>query len=156
MNADRTGRRRAITALLRAEAVSSQEEVTERLLAEGFAVTQATVSRDLERLGAVKVKRDGVLRYALPDQIAAAGDWAGSRLASIVAEWVTSVEAAGPLIVLRTPPATAHLVGIAIDQARPREIAGTIAGDDTLFVAVRDGFAIGDVVSLIDAMRNGN
>jgi transcriptional regulator of arginine metabolism len=56
-------------------------------------------------------------------------------------DWVLSVEPAGSLIVLRTPPASAHLVASAIDHARPEEIAGTVSGDDTLFLAVRDGFS---------------
>jgi transcriptional regulator of arginine metabolism len=101
-------------------------------------VTQATVSRDLDQMGAVKVKRGGVLSYALPDQLAD-NDWAASRLERIVADWVQSVEAAGTLVVLKTPPGSAHLVALALDQAKLPEIAGTIAGDDTLFLALRDG-----------------
>jgi transcriptional regulator of arginine metabolism len=134
----RLRRQRAIADLVRAEPLASQEEVTARLAALGHAVTQATVSRDLEILGAIKVKRGGVLAYALPDQLGDS-DWAASRLSRIFADWVQSVEAAGNLIVLRTPPGSAHLVGLALDQARLDEIAGTISGDDTLFVALRDG-----------------
>ena len=92
------------------------------------------------QLGAVKVKRRGVLSYALPDQLGDS-DWAAARLQRLVAEWVQSVEAAGNLIILRTPPGSAHLVALAIDQARLPEVAGTIAGDDTLFLALRDGAA---------------
>ena len=134
----RIQRQRLIASILRAEAVHSQEEVTARLAARGLAVTQATVSRDLDQMGAVKVKRGGVHAYALPDQIGVS-DWAGSRLERIVGEWVRSVEAAGNLVVMRTPPGSAHLVALAIDQSAPDEVAGTIAGDDTLFVAARDG-----------------
>ena len=113
--------------------------MTERLAALGFAVTQATVSRDLEQLGAVKVKRGGILSYALPDQIGAA-DWstAPARADPQRNGW-SSIEAAGQLIVLRTPPGSAHLVASAIDHAQLPEIAGTVSGDDTMFVAVRDG-----------------
>jgi len=134
----RSRRQKAISDLIRAEPLASQEEVTARLAGLGFAVTQATVSRDLDQLGAIKVKRGGILSYALPDQLGDS-DWAASRLARIFAEWVNSVEAAGNLIVLRTPPGSAHLVGLALDQARLEEVAGTISGDDTLFVALRDG-----------------
>ncbi|HEY0012701.1 MAG TPA: arginine repressor [Allosphingosinicella sp.] len=134
----RSRRQKAIGDLIRAEALGSQEEVTCRLAGLGFAVTQATVSRDLDQLGAVKVKRGGVLSYALPEQLGDS-DWAASRLARIFADWVHSVEAAGNFIVLRTPPGSAHLVGLALDQARLEEVAGTISGDDTLFVALRDG-----------------
>jgi len=134
----RIRRQKAISDLIRAEPLGSQEDVTARLAELGFAVTQATVSRDLEQIGAVKVKRGGQLSYALPDQLGDS-DWAASRLARIFADWVLSAEAAGNLIVLRTPPGSAHLVGLAIDQAKLAEVAGTISGDDTLFVALRDG-----------------
>ena len=131
-------RQKAIAELIRGAPLASQEEVTLRLRDLGFAVTQATVSRDLDRIGAVKVKRGGVMRYALPDQIAD-NDWAAARLGRIVSDWVHSVEAAGNLLILRTPPGSAHLVGLALDQAKLAEVAGTICGDDTLFVALRDG-----------------
>jgi len=138
----RSRRQKAIAELIRAEPLGSQEEVTTRLRSQGFAVTQATVSRDLDQMGAVKVKRSGVMSYALPDQIGES-DWAASRLARIVSDWVQSVEAAGNLLVLRTPPGSAHLVGLALDQAKLPEVAGTISGDDTLFVALRDGVVPG-------------
>ena len=129
----------------------SQEEVTERLAALGFAVTQATVSRDLEQLGAVKTKRGGVLSYALPDQLAAA-DWSTDRLERILREWVLGIEAAGQLIVIRTPPSSAHLVASAIDHALLPEIAGTVSGDDTLFVAVRDGVDLRSLLARFERM----
>ncbi|HEY1606717.1 MAG TPA: arginine repressor [Allosphingosinicella sp.] len=134
----RSQRQKIIAQLLRAEPIASQEEVTERLSAQGFAVTQATVSRDLEQIGAVKAKRGGALRYILPDEMGDTG-WAAARLGRILAEWVQSIETAGPLLVLRTPPGSAHIVGLALDQAKLPEIAGTICGDDTLFIALRDG-----------------
>jgi transcriptional regulator of arginine metabolism len=140
----RSRRQKAIAELIREEALGSQEEVTTQLRALGFQVTQATVSRDLDQIGAVKVKRSGVMSYALPDQIGES-DWAASRLARILADWVQSVEAAGNLLVLKTPPGSAHLVGLALDQAKLAEVAGTICGDDTLFVALRDGVAAGTV-----------
>jgi transcriptional regulator of arginine metabolism len=137
----RSRRLRALAELLRGGGVASQEEAMERLAALGHAVTQATVSRDLDQLGAVKVKRGGALVYALPEQIAAS-DWNAGRLERILKDWVLSVEAAGPLIVIRTPPGSAHLVASAIDQSDLPEIAGTVSGDDTLFIAVRDGHPI--------------
>jgi transcriptional regulator of arginine metabolism len=134
----RIRRQKAIADLIRAEPLGSQEEVTARLGAIGFSVTQATVSRDLDQMGAVKVKRGGSLSYALPDQLGG-NDWAAARLRRIFQEWVISIEAAGNLIVLKTPPGSAHLVGLALDQAKLDEVAGTICGDDTMFVALRDG-----------------
>ncbi|HWH21984.1 MAG TPA: arginine repressor [Allosphingosinicella sp.] len=138
MSDSRARRRKRIEELVRGEALGSQEELTSRLRQEGFAVTQATVSRDLDQLGAVKVKRDGALRYVLPGELGDS-DWAAARLQRIFSEWVNSVEAAGQLLVLKTPPGCAHIVGLAIDQAQPPEVAGTICGDDTLFLALRDG-----------------
>jgi transcriptional regulator of arginine metabolism len=138
----RVRRQKAIAELIRAEPLASQEDVTGRLRSQGFAVTQATVSRDLDQMGAVKVKRSGVMSYALPDQLGDS-DWAASRLARLVSDWVLSVEAAGNMLVLRTPPGSAHLVGLALDQAKLPEVAGTISGDDTLFVALRDGVVPG-------------
>jgi transcriptional regulator of arginine metabolism len=134
----RTRRLRALADLIRSAALASQEEVTARLNTLGYAVTQATVSRDLEQLGAVKVKRGGLLSYALPEQIGTA-DWSAERLQRILREWVVSIEAAGQMLVIRTPPGSAHLVASAIDHAQLPEIAGTVSGDDTMFVAVRDG-----------------
>jgi transcriptional regulator of arginine metabolism len=133
----RIRRQRAIAELLRREPIGSQEEVTARLASAGYDVTQATVSRDLEQLGAVKVKRGGTLRYRLPEEIGDS-DWAASRLGRILGEWVLSVETAGHMLVLKTPPGSAHIVGVALDQAKLPEVAGTISGDDTLFVALRD------------------
>ncbi|HYW16694.1 MAG TPA: arginine repressor [Allosphingosinicella sp.] len=138
MTESRLRRQKAIADLIRSEPLGSQEEVTARLGTMGHSVTQATVSRDLDQMGAVKVKRGGALSYALPDQLGD-NDWAATRLQRLLREWVLSVEAAGNLLVIRTPPGSAHLVGLALDQARLEEVAGTISGDDTLFVALRDG-----------------
>ena len=144
MTDTRARRQKVIADLIRTQAIGSQEEVTSRLADLGFAVTQATVSRDLDQLGAIKVKRGGALTYALPDQIGDS-DFASARLQRIIADWVLSMEAAGNLLVLKTPPASAHLVAAAIDRARLPEIAGTVSGDDTLFLVIRDGFAPGAV-----------
>ncbi len=146
MNDMRIKRQKAIADMLRAEPIGSQEEVTERLAALGFTVTQATVSRDLDQLGAVKVRRGGAMNYALPDQLGD-NDWAASRLPRILGEWMQSVEPAGPMVVIKTPPGSAHLVCIAIDQARLPEVVGTVSGDDTLFIAVRDGASVAEVAA---------
>ena len=136
MTESRTRRQRAIAELIRSGAVPSQEALAAKLSQQGFAVTQATVSRDLEQLGAIKVRRSGAVAYALPEEVAPR-DWAGQRLAEIVREWVRSIEPAGNLVVLKTPPGSAHLVGFALDQSDLPEVAGTICGDDTIFVALR-------------------
>ena len=138
MNDVRLKRQRAIVELLREGPVRSQDEIASRLVTLGYTVTQATVSRDLEQIGAVKVRRGGLLGYALPDQLGDR-DWATNRLEKIFGEWVQSVDTAGNLVVVRTPPGSAHIVSLAIDQAKLPEVVGTIAGDDTLFIAIRTG-----------------
>jgi transcriptional regulator of arginine metabolism len=130
-------RRQAIAALISSEEIASQDDLAQRLAKRAINATQATISRDLDALGAVKVKRGGQLAYALPDETAS--DWADGRLNTILAEWVIGAQVAGNLIVLRARPGSAHIVGAAIDQAQLPEVAGTIAGDDTLFIAVSDG-----------------
>ena len=127
-------RQRTIAGLIRSNALSSQDELAERLSAAGYAVTQATVSRDLEQLGAVKVRRDGQLAYALPDTGATV---ASPRLASVFRDWVRSIEPAASLVIIKTPPGSAHLVGVVLDQSDLPEIVGTICGDDTIFIACR-------------------
>lgn len=136
MNDVRTRRQRLIADLLRSRAVASQEALLAALREEGFSTTQATISRDLDQLGAVKLRRDGVTSYALPDEVSVANA-PERRLRSILAEWVRSVEPVGQLVVIRTPPGSAHLVGVALDQSRLPEVAGTICGDDTIFIAAR-------------------
>lgn len=128
-------RRSQLAAIIRAEPVASQEQLSNRLREAGYDVTQATVSRDLEALGAIRGKRGGQLTYLLP------GDSAGEQngLDRILGEWGVSVEIAGNLVVMRTRPGSAHVVAAALDEAALDSVAGTIAGDDTLFIAVRDG-----------------
>jgi transcriptional regulator of arginine metabolism len=136
MNDLKDRRRKALADLIRSDALSSQEELVERLAALGFGVTQATISRDLEQIGAVKLRRSGQLSYALSEE---ARNGSGPRLAAVFREWVRSVELAGNLVVIRTPPGSAHLIGVALDQSELAEIVGTICGDDTIFIACRAG-----------------
>jgi transcriptional regulator of arginine metabolism len=133
MNGLKEKRQRAIADLIGAHALSSQEELADQLGALGFAATQATISRDLEQLGAFKVRRNGRLAYALPDP----APGSGARLATVVRDWVRSVEPAGNFVVIKTPPGSAHLVGVVLDESEVAEIIGTICGDDTIFVACR-------------------
>lgn len=127
-------RQRAIANLIRGGALSSQEELADRLSQLGFAVTQATISRDLDQIGAVKVRRGGQLSYALQDQPQGI---ASSRLAALLRDFVLSIDAASNLLVIKTPPGSAHLIGVALDQSDLTEIVGTICGDDTVFAACR-------------------
>ena len=131
----RNQRLRAIAELIRSQRLASQEDLAERLAGLGFKVTQATISRDLEQLEAVKVRRNGQLAYALPDQLDGAAT-KGLRLKTLFRDWVHSVQTAGNLVVIKTPPGSAHLVGVALDRANLPQVVGTICGDDTLFVAL--------------------
>ena len=128
-------RQKAIADLIREHALGNQEEVAVRLSALGFEVTQATVSRDLDQIGALKVRRNGRITYALPDQLT--GNATPSRLASVLRDWVRSADVAATIVVLKTPPGSAHLVGVALDEAALPEVVGNICGDDTIFIACR-------------------
>ena len=136
MTDSRNRRLAALTDLLRRRSLTRQDELVVALREAGHEVTQATVSRDLDQLGAVKIRRAGETRYALPDQLGAArADQ--NRLRSLFAEWVRAAEPAASLVVLKTPPGSAHLVGVALDSASRDKVVGTISGDDTLFIACR-------------------
>lgn len=142
-------RRRALADIIRAHSIGSQEELAGRLGELGFATTQATISRDLEQLGAVRARRGGRLTYALPEQLA--GDApAPSRLPAVLRDWAHSIAAAGNLLVIKTPPGSAHLVGVSLDEAALPQIVGTICGDDTVFVACRSD---ADVAALAKQLR---
>ena len=144
-------RQRLIADWLRDDRVASQEELVARLGLAGIVATQATVSRDHEQLGAARVRQDGAARYALPN--ANDASLARARLGRLLGEWVIDVIAAGTLLVLKTPPGSANLIANAIDVARLEEVAGTIAGDDTLFVALADGVKPGAAAAMFRARR---
>jgi transcriptional regulator of arginine metabolism len=123
-------RRAVIEEILRREAIHNQLELVARLTERGLAVTQSSVSRDLHEIGAVRVEG----RYLPPDALGA-GEPHAAELAD-VAGFVQGMAAAGPyLLVVKTPPGIAPLVALAIDRAAWPEVAGTVAGDDTFFVA---------------------
>ena len=146
-------RQRMIADWLREHQVGSQEELVARLSLAGIAATQATVSRDLLEMGAIKLKREGTIRYVMPDQIDS--NHAAAKLDRLLAEWVESIIPAGNLLVLKTPPGSANLVANALDAAGLKEVAGTIAGDDTIFVAISDGTNPHAVASMLQKRRSG-
>ncbi len=131
---DRQG---AILRLVQERRLGTQEEVVAALREQGFDAVQTTVSRDIAQLGLVKVRgTDGGLIYALPG----ADDLTRlDELTSALRRWTLSVTPTGPLVVLHTPPGTANTLARAIDAANLPDVAGTVAGDDTIFVAARDG-----------------
>src|SRR3954447_25979894 len=135
----KNARHSRVAALLAARSVRSQQELGMLLAAQGVHVTQATLSRDLGELGAYKVRTgDGNLVYALPESAERTGRSGGvAGLARRLEELLLSSEAAGGNVVLRTPPGGAHLLASSIDAAELAEVAGTIAGDDTVLLICR-------------------
>jgi len=153
MTVSKSQRQRMIADWLRADRVGSQDDVVARLALAGLTATQATVSRDLDELGAVKVRRDGAIRYIIPD--AAEPGHAAAKLERLLAEWVDAIIPAGNLLIVRTPPGSANLVANAIDVAQLSDVAGTIAGDDTIFVALADGVEAHAAAKRLQARRSG-
>ncbi|MDX2194588.1 MAG: arginine repressor [Gemmatimonadales bacterium] len=132
MTAERKKRHLRILELISTRAIRTQEELADALVAEGWQVTQSSVSRDIAALGLVKA--GGAYRRPVP--VAVRADDPDLRR---VAEGVLAVDTAGDvLLVLHTPPGEANRVGVALDRMAWTEVAGTIAGDDTIFVAARD------------------
>ncbi|MGO9559777.1 MAG: arginine repressor [Acidimicrobiales bacterium] len=132
-------RQHVLARLLGDHEVTSQEQLVELLASEGVAATQATVSRDLEEVGAVKVRVPGVERlvYAIAelprDQVAPA-----DHLRRVLGEWVVDVTWSVNIVVLRTPPGSAHVVASALDRSGLDGALGTVAGDDTVLVVAAE------------------
>jgi transcriptional regulator of arginine metabolism len=137
--------------------VRSQEELAERLAQRGVRVTQATLSRDLEELGAIRLRgTDGGLVYALPAE--PGGPEPSARLTRVTAELLLAAEASANLVVLRTPAGAAQFLASVIDQAAWSPVLGTVAGDDTVLVIARDPAGGADLArALLDlAERRGH
>ncbi len=136
----KAARQARIVELLESRPVASQTELGRLLADSGVAVTQATVSRDLDELGAVKARTAAGIAYTVPEENAPRGGTAqavDARLGRLLEELLVSAEATGDTVVLRTPPGGAHLLGSALDRAGLSEVAGTLAGDDTLLLVTR-------------------
>ena len=134
----KTQRQHRIARLLEDYAVTSQTQLVELLAADGVIATQATVSRDLDELGAVKVRMPGGDSvYAVPEFESRVES--EDHLRRVFGDWVVEVGHSANLVVVRTPPGSAHVVASAMDRAALSDIVGTVAGDDTiLVVAVED------------------
>src|SRR3712207_569140 len=132
-------RQGAILRLVQERPLATQEELAEALREHGFDAVQTTVSRDIAQLGLVKVRAaDGRLVYALPG---AADLDRLSELTTALRRWVASVAANAQLVVVKTPPGYAQALARAVDDAALPDVLGTVAGDDTVFVAPRDGIS---------------
>ncbi|MCG5465144.1 arginine repressor [Micromonospora sp. NPDC053740] len=147
----RAARHARIVELIRDRSIRSQTELADLLAADGVGVTQATLSRDLEELGAVKVRGgDGPAVYLIPEdgqRPLRDAEAAPARLVRLLRELLNGVDSSGNIAVLRTPPGAAQYLASALDRAGLPEIVGTIAGDDTILVVAREavgGAALGD------------
>lgn len=138
----RTARQARVVEILAANRVRSQPELQALLAQDGIAATQATISRDLDELGAVKVRAadGGVGRYVVPeDGTPVRGAVGGTgRLARMLGDLLVSADSSGNIAVLRTPPGAAPFLASAVDRAGLPEVVGTIAGDDTIAVIARE------------------
>ncbi|RKR91728.1 ArgR family transcriptional regulator [Micromonospora pisi] len=150
----RTARHARIVELIREQPIRSQTELAELLATDGVQVTQATLSRDLDELGAVKVRGgDGPAVYLIPEdgkRPLRDAEQAPARLIRLLRELLTGVDSSGNITVLRTPPGAAHYLASALDRAGLPEVVGTIAGDDTILVVARTpdgGAALGEQLS---------
>jgi transcriptional regulator of arginine metabolism len=139
MRLSRAARQHRIIQILEKSPVSSQQQLVEMLADAGVEATQATVSRDLEEIGAVKVRAaGGESVYAVPDlpkdRVAPE-----EHLRRVLGDWVVEVTFSANLVIVRTPPGSAHVVASALDRAGLPEILGTVAGDDTIIVVAVEG-----------------
>jgi len=141
-------RRRLVTRLVTTEAIESQAQLRRLLEHAGHTVTQATISRDLEAIGAMKVREGEFSRYRVQDP--AEMRRARAALAAATDEFVESVTVTGPLVVVRVPPGAANLLASRIDTAGLNGVLGTVAGDDTLFIAIAQETEAAAVAAIIE------
>ena len=138
----RTARHARIAEILVRRPVRSQTELADALAEEGIAVAVATLSRDLEELGAVKLRSadGGAGRYVIPEDGTRVPGVSGGtdRLAKLLGDLLVSADHSGNIAVLRTPPGAANFLASALDRANLDDVVGTIAGDDTIFVVARE------------------
>ena len=148
MTADRRKRHLKILELISTRAVRTQEELAEALVAEGWEVTQSSVSRDIAALRLIKVSG----AYRRPATLAAPANPDERR----ISEGVLTIDPAGEaLVVLHTPPGEANRVAVALDRLAWPDVVGTIAGDDTIFLAVKDGTAQRRVIGEVRKLTTG-
>ncbi len=152
-------RRARIAEVISTSAISSQDDLRRLLHAEGIDVTQATVSRDLEALGAVKRhEADGRIRYEIlqPTVSRLSPSTGADALARVAADVLLDAEAALNIAVLHTPPGAAHYLAGFLDRTNVDELVGTVAGDDTVIVVMRTAEAASDLCDRMLALAGGS
>jgi transcriptional regulator of arginine metabolism len=135
-------RQQAIRDLLDQRPIRTQQELVAALRERGIRATQATVSRDVAELGLVKRGARGVQVYALPSRAEEREQTGEDRLAKLLRDLPVELKPAGLLLVVRTVPGSAHAIAASLDRCRWTEVVGSIAGDDTLFLAFADRVAL--------------
>jgi transcriptional regulator of arginine metabolism len=135
-------RQRAIRDLVEQRPIRTQQELAAALRERGFRTTQATISRDVAELGLLKASREGTQAYALPPRLVEAEASGEDRLRRLLRDLPAEIREAGLLLVIKTLPGSAHAIAAALDRARWPDVAGSVAGDDTVFVAVADRAAL--------------
>jgi transcriptional regulator of arginine metabolism len=128
-------RQRAIRDIVEQRPIRTQQELASALRERGFRTTQATISRDVADLGLVKAAREGTRAYAVPARLAEADASGEERLRRLLHDLPVEFREAGSILVVKTLPGSAHAIAAALDRARWPEVAGSVAGDDTVFVA---------------------
>lgn len=156
MTGTRVARQARIVELVSTMAIRSQTELAKMLAAEGVDVTQATLSRDLDELGAIKLRGAdaGAPVYVIPEDGSPVRGVQGgtTRLTRLLGELLVSADHSANLAVLRTPPGAAQFLASAIDRAALHEVVGTIAGDDTVMVIVREPLTGSDLADRFRTM----
>jgi transcriptional regulator of arginine metabolism len=138
-------RQHLVAKLIEQNMIHNQVQLVELLAVEGVVATQATVSRDLDDLGAIKIRvQGGESAYALPE-LPSEQFVPEDHLRRVLGDWVVEVGASANIVVLRTPPGSAHVVGSALDRVGLAEILGTVAGDDTVLVIVTESSSATEV-----------
>lgn len=145
-------RRNLVRRLIASGGIHTQAELVAQLASAGFDVTQATVSRDLASLGVVRGIRGGRHTYLLPDDVTDQPAMAAARLRRLLADLPLTIAETAPLLVLRTSPGAANAIASSIDLSSWEDVVGTIAGDDTIFVACPDRGAMRRVRERLDAI----
>ncbi len=159
MTTTRAARQARVVDLVSTMAIRSQTELAKLLADDGIDVTQATLSRDLDELGAVKLRGadGGAAVYVVPEDGSPVRGVQGgtSRLTRLLGELLVGADGSGNVTVLRTPPGAAQFLASAIDRAALLEVVGTIAGDDTLMVIAREPLTGLDLAERFSAMAAG-
>lgn len=160
--ATKAARHARIRHLLAHQEIRSQGELARALAGDGLNVTQATLSRDLMELHAVRIRgTNGAMTYRIAEPSERSSDeldpaeQIAARLARVCTELLVAAEAAGNLVVLRTPPGAAQYLASALDDSTLRGVLGTVAGDDTVLIVARDPAGASDVAARLLEMAGG-